>query len=66
MIVANTVVMDGDSLVYASRNVVITRTDVIATGDTASMNNQTEFARLMQSPKIVSGEGRNSSSSMAR
>lgn len=54
VIVANTVVMDGDSLLYASKNVVITRTDVIATGDTASMNNQTEFARLMQSPKIVS------------
>ena len=54
VIVANTVVMDGDSLVYASKNVVITRTDVIATGDTASMNNQTEFARLMQTPKIVS------------
>ena len=54
VVVANTVVMDGDSLVYASQNVVITRTDVIATGDTASMNNQTQFARLMRSPKIVS------------
>jgi hypothetical protein len=54
VVVANTVVMDGDSLVYASQNVVITRTDVIATGDTASMNSQTQFARLMRSPKIVS------------
>jgi hypothetical protein len=54
IVVANTVVMDGDSLVFASKNVVITRTDVIATGDTASMNNQSEFARLMRSPKIVS------------
>jgi hypothetical protein len=54
IVVANTVVMDGDSLVYASQNVVITRTDVVATGDTASMNSQTEFARLMRSPKIVS------------
>jgi hypothetical protein len=54
VVVANTVVMDGDSLVFASQNVVITRTDVIATGDTASMNNQTQFARLMRSPKIVS------------
>jgi hypothetical protein len=53
-VIANTVVMDGDSLVYASQNVVITRTDVIATGDTAAMNSQTQFARLMQSPKIVS------------
>jgi lipopolysaccharide export system protein LptA len=54
VVVANTVVMDGDSLVYASQNVVITRTDVIATGDTATMNSQTQFARLMKSPKIVS------------
>ena len=54
VVVANTVVMDGDSLVYASKDVVITRTDVIATGDTATMNNQSQFARLMQSPKIVS------------
>jgi len=54
VVVANTVVMDGDSLVYASQNVVITRTDVVATGDTASMNSQSEFARLMRSPKIVS------------
>ncbi|MEO7039478.1 MAG: hypothetical protein ABI446_07960 [Gemmatimonadaceae bacterium] len=54
VVIANTVVMDGDSLVYASQNVVITRPDVIATGDTATMNSQTEFARLMKSPKIVS------------
>jgi hypothetical protein len=57
-VVANTVVMDGDSLVYASHDVVITRTDVVATGDTASMNSQTQFARLMRSPKIVSRSGR--------
>jgi hypothetical protein len=54
VVVANTVVMDGDSLVYASQDVVITRTDVIATGDTATMNNQSQFARLMRTPKIVS------------
>lgn len=54
VVVADVVVMDGDSLVFASNNVVITRTDVIATGDSASMNNQTQFARLMRSPKIVS------------
>lgn len=53
-VIANTVVMDGDSLVYASQNVVITRPDVIATGDTAAMNSQTQFARLMQKPRIVS------------
>jgi hypothetical protein len=58
-VVANTVVMDGDSLVYASQNVVITRTDVIATGDTAAMNSQTQFARLMRKPKIVSRSKKN-------
>lgn len=54
VVVANTVVMDGDSLVFASQNVVITRTDVIATGDSSSMNSESQFARLMRSPKIVS------------
>jgi hypothetical protein len=54
VVVADVVVMDGDSLVYASKQVVITRTDVIATGDTATMNSQTQFARLMRTPKIVS------------
>jgi hypothetical protein len=54
VVVADLVVMDGDSLVYASKKVVITRTDVIATGDTATMNSQTQFARLMRTPKIVS------------
>ncbi len=57
-VVANTVVMDGDSLVYASSSVEITRPDVIATGDTAAMDSQTEFARLMRSPKIVSRNGK--------
>lgn len=51
-VVANTVDMEGDSLTYASMNVVITRTDVIATGDSAAMNSATEFARLMRKPMI--------------
>ena len=51
-VVANTVDMEGDSLTYASMNVVITRTDVIATGDSAAMNSGTEFARLMRKPTI--------------
>ena len=51
-VVANTVDMEGDSLTYASKNVVITRTDVIATGDSAAMNSATEFARLMRKPTI--------------
>jgi len=53
-VVANTVVMDGDSLVYASGDVVITRTDVLATSDTAAMDSDRQFARLMRTPKITS------------
>ena len=51
-VVANTVTMMGDSLTYASNNVVITRPDVIATGDSADMNSGTEYARLMRHPMI--------------
>lgn len=52
-VVANLVTMVGDSLTYASGRVVITRPDVVATGDTASMDSQTEFARLMRGPVIT-------------
>ena len=51
-VVANAVDMEGDSLTYASTNVVITRPDVVATGDSAAMNSGTEFARLMRKPMI--------------
>ncbi|HXE59562.1 MAG TPA: hypothetical protein VN607_02605 [Gemmatimonadaceae bacterium] len=51
-VVANTVTMVGDSLTYASTNVIITRPDVVATGDSADMNSGTEFARLMRHPTI--------------
>ena len=51
-VVANSVDMEGDTLTYASMHVIITRTDVIATGDSAAMNSATEFARLMKHPVI--------------
>lgn len=51
-LVANTVVMQGDSLMYASGKVQITRPDVVATADSAAMNNATEFARLLRGPRI--------------
>jgi lipopolysaccharide export system protein LptA len=54
-LVANTVVMNNDSLVYAGGRVVITRTDVIAHADSAFMDAGREYARLMRSPRI---EGR--------
>jgi lipopolysaccharide export system protein LptA len=51
-LVANTVIMDNDSLVYASGRVVITRTDVVARGDSAFMDGGHEYARLMKTPRI--------------
>lgn len=59
LLVAERVVLDGDSLVYAAGRVEITRTDVQATGDSAFLDSGREFARLMRSPTI---EGRPSRS----
>jgi hypothetical protein len=53
-LVANTVVMDADSLLYASGKVEITRTDVLAKSDTAFLDGTHDFARLMKTPSIVS------------
>jgi hypothetical protein len=55
-IVANTITMQGDSLVYASGRVQITRPDLLATGDSAFMDSGREFARLMREP-LVQGKG---------
>jgi hypothetical protein len=52
LLVAERVVLDGDSLVYASGRVEITRTDVEARGDSAFLDSGREFARLMRSPTI--------------
>ena len=51
-VIANTVTMNGDSTVFASGKVEITRPDVLATGDSASLDSQSEFARLMKGPTI--------------
>jgi lipopolysaccharide export system protein LptA len=53
---ANQIVMENDSLVYASGNVQITRTDLVAKGDSAFLDNGREFARLMREP-VVEGKG---------
>ena len=53
---ANQIVTEGDSLVYASGNVQITRPDLIAKGDSAFLDNGREFARLMRQPS-VQGKG---------
>jgi hypothetical protein len=55
-VVANTITMQGDSLVYASGRVEITRPDLVATGDSAFMDSGTDFARLMREPQ-VQGKG---------
>ena len=51
-VIANTVTTVADSLVYASGRVEITRPDVIARGDSATMDSGHEFARLMRQPTI--------------
>lgn len=53
---ANRVVSRNDSLVWASGAVVIDRHDMRATADSASLDNGTEFARLLREPKVV-GKG---------
>ena len=51
-VVANQIVAQGENLVYASGSVEITRPDVIAKGDSAFLDSQREFARLMRSPTV--------------
>jgi hypothetical protein len=51
-VVANQIVMEGDSLIYASLRVEITRPDMIAKGDSAFMDTGRDFARLIGSPSI--------------
>jgi hypothetical protein len=55
-VVANQITMEGDSLVYASGRVEITRPDLLATGDSAFMDSGHDFARLMREPS-VQGKG---------
>jgi lipopolysaccharide export system protein LptA len=55
-VIANTVVMEADSLVFASGDVVLTRPDMVARGDSAFVDNGREFARLMRGP-VVEGKG---------
>ena len=54
-VVANTINTVGDSLVYAGGQVVVTREDVIARGDSMALDSDREITRLMRGPSI---EGR--------
>lgn len=53
IVFANRIRMDGDSLIYASGRVEITRTDVTAVGDSAYMDGGNEFVRLMRQPRVT-------------
>jgi hypothetical protein len=57
-VVANQIVSEGDSLVFASGAVEITRPDVVAKGDSAWLDNKREFARLLKSPTVQSRRDR--------
>ncbi len=56
IVIANTVVMLADSLVYASGRVELTRPDVIALADSATLDNSRQSARLMRKP-VIEGRG---------
>lgn len=57
---AATIYMRGDSLIYASRNVVINRIDLVARGDSAFLDGRagTETMRIMFKPSVEGLEGR--------
>ncbi len=52
-ITADLVISENDSLVWMSGTVVIERTDMRATGDSATLDQGTGFARLLEDPKVV-------------
>lgn len=54
-VIANNVTMEGDSLAFAGGQVEVTRTDVIARGDSMTLDSQREITVLMRGPSI---EGR--------
>ena len=56
---ANTVFMDGDSLIYASGRVVVTRPDLVATSDSLTLDRAAERARFIGNP-VMRGSGERS------
>jgi len=56
IVLADRIVLVGDSVVYASRKVEITRTSVRANSDSAFVDTEREFVRLMLAP-VVTGQG---------
>ncbi len=51
-VIANTIFMDGDSLIYGGGQVIITRPEIVATGDSAFIDETKETMRLMRTPKL--------------
>ena len=57
-VVANTIYMDGDSLIYGSGNVQITRPETNATADSSFINTGSEIMQLMRNPIVNGTRGR--------
>lgn len=53
-VIANTIFMDGDSLIYGSGSVQITRPEVNSTSDSSFINTGTEIMQLLGNP-VVNG-----------
>lgn len=58
VVVANTVYMDGDSLIYGSGEVVITRPEIGATADSTFIDEGHETMRLMRKPRLKGTKSR--------
>lgn len=58
VIIANTVIDEADSIVYASGQVDITRTDVVANSDSAVFEQESETAHLLRNARIRGTHGR--------
>ncbi len=56
IVIANNVDMQGDTLVNAGGKVEITRPDIVSRSDSAVLNSQREFARLLGKP-VIDGRG---------
>ena len=57
-VLANMITAEGDNLVFASGRVEITRPDIISRSDSAMLDSQREFVRLLKTPTVESRSGR--------
>jgi hypothetical protein len=54
VVLGNTILGEGDSTFYATGDVRLERTDVVATGDSAMLDGARRFSRLMKGPVVES------------